>query len=94
MGTFPNDSLLVDKEIPGSDRTIIKTGPDQVTLARGLSAQMDPLVRAANELVYSENKIKPLIAVAGTLAKEGREIEVKIKDIFYTARLRGHCKFY
>lgn len=94
MGTFPNDSLAVEREIPGSDRTIIKTGPDQVTLARGLSAQIDPLVKAANELVYAKNKIEPLITVANTLAKEGREIETKIKDILYTARLRGHCKYY
>ena len=94
METFPNDSLLVEKEIPGSDRTIIKTGPDQVTLARGLSAQIEPLVKAANELVYCENKIKPLIATANVLAKEGREIKMKIKDVLYAARLRGRCKYY
>jgi hypothetical protein len=93
MGTFPNDSLVVE-EIPGSGQAIIKTGPDQVTLAHGLSTQIDSLVKAANELVYAEDKIRPLITVANTLAKERREIETRIKDILYTARLRGHCKYY
>ncbi len=94
MGTFPNDSLTVEKEMHGSDRTIIKTGPDQVTLARGLSSQIEPLVKAANELVYCENKIKPLTVTANILVREGREIETKIKDILYTARLQGRCKYY
>lgn len=94
IGTFPNDSLAVEKEMHGSDRTIIKTGPDQVTLARGLPSQIEPLVKTANELVYCESKIKPLIETANVLAKEGREIEIKIKGVLYTARLRGRCKYY
>jgi len=93
MGTVPNDSLTVE-ETPGSGQAIIKTGPDQVTLAHGLSTQIDSLVKAANELVYAQDKIKPLVTLANTLANEGREIETKIKDILYTARLRGRCKYY
>lgn len=94
MGVFTNDFLATEADPQTPGRLGIRTAYGGKQLAGGDKEHMEQVLRVVEGLVFNDTKTRHLLMISEALAKEGKQLVSEAKDILYTARLKGRCKYY